>query len=70
MADVGVVPSLFEPFGYVAVEMMMHRLPVVVTATSGMNEVMDDTCGLKVPELSMLFIMKKVENLNSFGVNR
>ena len=49
IADVGVVPSLFEPFGYVAVEMMMHKLPVVATATSGLNEVVDDTCGLKVP---------------------
>ena len=49
IADVGVVPSLFEPFGYVAVEMMMHELPVAVTATSGLNEVVDDTCGLKIP---------------------
>jgi glycosyltransferase len=49
IADVGVVPSLFEPFGYVAVEMMMHQLPVVVTTTSGLNEIVDDTCGLKVP---------------------
>ena len=49
LADVGVVPSLYEPFGYVAVEMMMHELPIVATATSGLNEVVDDTCGLKVP---------------------
>jgi glycosyltransferase len=49
IADVGVVPSLFEPFGYVAVEMMMHELPVVATATSGLNEVADESCGLKVP---------------------
>jgi glycosyltransferase len=49
IADVGVAPSLYEPFGYVAVEMMMHGLPVVVTATSGLNEVVDDTCGLKIP---------------------
>jgi glycosyltransferase len=49
IADVGVVPSLFEPFGYVAVEMMMHELPIVATATSGLNEVVDDTCGLKIP---------------------
>jgi len=49
IADVGVIPSLFETFGYVAVEMMMHGLPVVATATSGLNEVVDDTCGLKIP---------------------
>lgn len=49
MAALGVVPSLFEPFGYVAVEMMIHALPVVATATSGLNEVVDQTCSLKIP---------------------
>jgi glycosyltransferase involved in cell wall biosynthesis len=49
ISDLGVVPSLYEPFGYVAVEMMMHALPLVVTATSGLNEVVDDTCGFKIP---------------------
>lgn len=49
LADVGVIPSLFEPFGFVAVEMMMHRLPMVVTSTSGMNEVVDESCALKIP---------------------
>jgi glycosyltransferase involved in cell wall biosynthesis len=49
MADVGVVPSLFEPFGYVAVEMMMHELPIVATVTSGLNEAIDNVCGLKIP---------------------
>jgi len=49
IVDVGIAPSLVETFGYVAVEMMMHGLPVVATATSGLNEVVDDTCGLKIP---------------------
>ena len=49
LADIGVIPSLFESFGYVALEMMMHGLPIVATATSGLNEVVDDTCGLKTP---------------------
>ena len=49
IADAGVIPSLYEPFGYVAIEMMMHGLPVVAAATSGLNEVVDETCGLKVP---------------------
>lgn len=49
LADMGIIPSLFEPFGYVAVEMMMHGLPIVATATSGLNEVVDGTCGFKIP---------------------
>lgn len=49
IADVGVIPSLFESFGYVAVEMMMHGLPIVATATTGLDEVIDDSCSLKVP---------------------
>ena len=49
LADAGVVPSLFEPFGYVPVEMMMHELPIIATTTSGLNEVVDESCGLKVP---------------------
>jgi glycosyltransferase len=53
IADIGVIPSLFEPFGYVAVEMMMHGLPIVATATSGLNEVVDHTCGLKVPLMEL-----------------
>jgi len=49
LSDIGVMPSLFETFGYVAAEMMMYGLPVVATATSGLNEVIDDTCGLQIP---------------------
>ena len=49
IADIGIVPSLFEPFGYVAIEMMMHGLPVVATSTSGLNEVVNNACGLKIP---------------------
>ena len=49
IADIGVVPSLYESFGYVAVEMMMHGLPVITTGTAGLNEVADDYCGYKIP---------------------
>lgn len=41
IADIGVVPSLHEEFGYVAIEMMMHRLPVIVNATTGLAEIVD-----------------------------
>lgn len=37
-ADIGVVPSLYEEFGYVPIEMMMHRLPVIVNDVGGLSE--------------------------------
>ena len=49
MADVGVVCSLHEEFGYVAIEMMMNRLPIVVSDVGGLSEIVDDGInGLKV----------------------
>jgi len=49
IADVGVIPSLYETFSFVAIEMMKHGLPMIATATSGLNEVVDDSCSLKIP---------------------
>lgn len=42
IADVGVVPSMYEEFGYVAVEMMMRGLPVVANRTTGLAEIVED----------------------------
>lgn len=39
VADVAVFPSLYEPFGIVALEAMAYRCPVVVSATGGLAEV-------------------------------
>jgi glycosyltransferase involved in cell wall biosynthesis len=48
-ADVSVVPSLFEPFGIVALEAMAARSPVVVSDTGGLSEIVDpDLTGVKV----------------------
>jgi glycosyltransferase len=50
MADMGIVCSIHEEFGLVAVEMMMHELPIIVTDTGGLAEIVDDGInGLKVP---------------------
>jgi len=65
------MPSLFEPFGFVAVEMMMHRLPMITTATSGLNEVVDESCALKVPiiaypdrvEIDSILLAEKILHL-------
>jgi glycosyltransferase involved in cell wall biosynthesis len=48
-ADVSVVPSLFEPFGIVALEAMAAKSPVVVSDTGGLSEIVNhDIDGVKV----------------------
>lgn len=42
LADVGVVPSYFEEFGYVAAEMMLHQCPVIVRNTTGLKDMSDN----------------------------
>lgn len=42
IADIGVIPSLHEEFGYVAIEMMMHGLPVIVNNTTGLKEIVEN----------------------------
>lgn len=42
IADIGVVPSFHEEFGYVAAEMMLHKLPVVVNNTMGLQEITEN----------------------------
>lgn len=48
-ADVSVVPSLFEPFGIVALEAMAANSPIVVSDTGGLSEIVEhDVTGVKV----------------------
>jgi len=48
-ADVSVVPSLFEPFGIVALEAMAAKSPVVVSDTGGLSEIVEhDVTGVKI----------------------
>jgi glycosyltransferase involved in cell wall biosynthesis len=48
-ADVSAVPSLFEPFGIVALEAMAAKSPVVVSDTGGLSEIVEhDVTGIKV----------------------
>jgi glycogen(starch) synthase len=49
VADVSVVPSMFEPFGIVALEAMAAKSPVVVSDTGGLSEIVEhDASGVKV----------------------
>lgn len=50
VADVAVVPSLWESFCYVCAEMMAFRRPVVASAVDSLRELIpDDTVGYPVP---------------------
>jgi len=42
VADLAVFPSLYEPFGIVALEAMAARCPVVVADVGGFSEVVDN----------------------------
>ena len=42
VADIGIIPSIHEEFGYVAIEMMMHHLPVVVSNSTGLAEIVEN----------------------------
>jgi glycogen synthase len=48
-ADVAVAPSIYEPFGLVAVEAMACGTPVVVGDTGGLREIVADGHGLSFP---------------------
>lgn len=42
IAEFGVVPSIYEEFGYVALEMIVHGLPVIARRTSGLIEILEN----------------------------
>jgi len=70
IADIGVFPSLYDEFGYVVLEMMMHLLPVVAYRTSGPAEIVEDghtglLAGLSLdqPEQTIRSLAEKIEYL-------
>ncbi|MDR2921371.1 MAG: glycosyltransferase [Tannerella sp.] len=48
ITDLGVIPSVYEEFGYVAVEMMMHQIPVIANDTSGLAEIIENNISGKL----------------------
>jgi glycosyltransferase involved in cell wall biosynthesis len=57
VSDVGAFPSLYEPFGIVALEAMAAHLPVVASAVGGLREV------LKHAENSIMVYPNDVDSL-------
>ena len=50
IADFGVMPSYHEQCSFVAIEMMMHGLPIIASNSTGLSEMVDEgISGLHVP---------------------
>ena len=50
IADIGVMPSLHEQCSYVAIEMMMHGIPLITSTSAGLKEMVEDgITGFHVP---------------------
>lgn len=64
-ADIGVIPSYYEEFGYCAIEMMMHGLPIIANKTSGLSEIVQDGVTGRLVEMCLkdkeesAFLLKK-----------
>lgn len=59
--DVVLIPSLFESFGYVAVEALALGRPVVATSVGGLKEIIDNEVGLVVSAENEMDIVEAIE---------
>ena len=85
IADIGVMPSFHEQCSYVAIEMMMHGLPVIGSTTTGLKEmIIDGETGLHIPVIEyddraeidpdllaekMLYLLQHPEERKHMGAN-
>lgn len=42
IANIGIIPSYYEEFGYVALEMLMFGIPIIANRTGGLEEIIED----------------------------
>lgn len=66
LADVVVIPSMWEePFGVVALEAMAMQLPLIVTNSGGLPEVVDENCAIIIDKKDGVEnkLAKAMENL-------
>ena len=59
IADIGIIPSYYEEFGYVALEMLMHGIPVVANRVGGLKEIIEDGISGRLLDL---YIDENTEN--------
>ena len=50
LSDIGIMPSFHEQCSYVAIEMMMHALPIIGSTSTGLKEMIEDgVSGFHIP---------------------
>ena len=85
LADLGLMPSFHEQCSYVAIEMMMHDLPIIGSTTTGLKEmIIDGETGLHIPVIAyddrveidtsllaekMFYLLQQSDERKHMGVN-
>jgi len=85
MADIGIMPSFHEQCSYVAIEMMMHGLPIIGSTSTGLKEMIEDgETGLHIPVIEyedrveidssllsekMLYLLQHPSERERMGIN-
>ena len=85
IADIGVMPSFHEQCSYVAIEMMMHGVPLIASTSTGLKEMVEDrVTGLHIPVIEhpdrveidstllaekMLYLLEHSKARNRIGAN-
>ena len=85
IADIGVMPSFHEQCSYVAIEMMMHGIPIIGSTSTGLKEmIIDGETGLHIPVIEyndraeidtdllaekMLYLLQHPDERQRMGVN-
>lgn len=64
VSDAAVFPSLYEPFGIVALEAMAAKCPVIVSNVGGLGEVVDnEVTGIKIPSHNLDVLVNAIQYL-------
>jgi len=85
IADIGIMPSFHEQCSYVAIEMMMHGVPLIASTSTGLKEMVEDgITGLHIPVVEhpdkveidtellaekMLYLLQHPEERKHMGAN-
>lgn len=51
IAEIGVLPSVYDHCPYVAIEMMAHGIPLIISATDGLNEILSEDQSIYIKPL-------------------